>query len=176
MASAFGHAAAALAISNLFRLKTKLSLGIILLGIFCSILPDADVISFKFDIPYESMWGHRGISHSILFAVILSGLLAYFLSKTKRQFFAIASFLFLATISHALLDALTTGGEGVAFFAPFDNTRYFLPWRVIQVSPIGLESFFSEWGLRVIKSELRWIGIPFLISFLIFRAFKSSES
>jgi inner membrane protein len=176
MASAFGHAAAALAISNIFRLKTKLSIGIIILGVVCSILPDADIISFAFGIPYENMWGHRGISHSIFFAFILAGILSYFLSKNKRQFFAIASFLFLATISHGLLDAMTTGGKGVAFFAPFDNARYFLPWRVIQVSPIGLESFLSEWGLRVIKSEIIWIGIPFLISFLIFRLFKPQKS
>jgi inner membrane protein len=176
MASAFGHAAAALAISNLFRLKTKLSISIILLGIFCSILPDADVISFKFGIPYESMWGHRGITHSILFAVILSGLLAYFIAKSRQEFFAITIFLFLATISHALLDAITTGGEGVAFFAPFDNTRYFLPWRLIKVSPIGIKSFFSEWGLNVIKSELVWIGIPLLISFGIFKVLKTKKS
>ena len=68
MASAFGHSAAAMAISNIFKLKTKLSLAIVLLGVFCSILPDADVLSFKLGIPYESMWGHRAITHSILFA------------------------------------------------------------------------------------------------------------
>ena len=176
MASAFGHAAAAFAISNIFRLKTKLSLGIISLGVFCSILPDADVISFQFGIPYESMWGHRGITHSIFFAVILASLLAYFLSKSKKQFFAIALFLFLATLSHSVLDALTTGGEGVAFFAPFDNTRYFLPWKLIKVSPIGIKNFFSEWGMKVIKSELVWIGIPTLISYLIYRIFKTKKA
>lgn len=176
MASAFGHVAAALAISNVFRLKTKLSIGIILLGVFCSILPDADVLSFKFGIPYESMWGHRGITHSILFAVLLSTLLSYFLTKSKRQFFAIASFLFLATISHTLLDAMTTGGEGVAFFAPFENTRYFLPWRIIKVSPIGIASFLSQRGLLVLKSEFIWIGIPFLMSLLIFSIFKPKSA
>ena len=176
MASAFGHAAGALAISNLFRLKTKLSAGIILLGIFCSILPDADVIGFGFGIPYESMWGHRGITHSIFFAAILAFVLAYFLSKSKRQFLAIASFLFLATVSHSVLDALTTGGKGVAFFAPFDNTRYFLPWRLIQVSPIGMKKFFSSWGLKVIQSEFIWIGIPLIITYLVFRILKPTKS
>ncbi len=46
-------------------------------------------------------------------------------------------FLFVATISHGILDALTDGGLGVAFFAPFVNTRYFFPWTPIKVSPIG---------------------------------------
>lgn len=176
MASAFGHAAGALAISNLFRLKTKLSAGIIFLGVVCSILPDADVIGFKFGIPYESLWGHRGITHSILFAVLLALVLAYFLSSTRQQFFAIASFLFLATLSHSILDALTTGGKGVAFFAPFDNTRYFLPWRLIQVSPIGLKNFVSAWGLKVLKSEFIWIGIPLIITYLVFRIFKPTKT
>jgi hypothetical protein len=26
---------------------------------------------------------------------------------------------------------MTNGGLGVAFFSPFDNGRYFLPWRPI---------------------------------------------
>lgn len=172
MASAFGHGAAALAISNIFKLKTKLSVGIILLGVFCSILPDADVLSFGLGIPYESMWGHRGITHSIFFAVLLSLFLAYFLSSNKRQSLAIFSFLFLATLSHSLLDAMTTGGLGVAFFAPFDNTRYFLPWQVIKVSPIGLKNFFSLWGLKVIMSELIWIAVPLVLSYILLKFFK----
>jgi inner membrane protein len=45
-------------------------------------------------------------------------------------------------------------------FAPFSNERYFFPWRPIEVSPIGVGSFFSEWGLRVIGSELRWVWLP----------------
>ncbi|MFT6112793.1 MAG: inner membrane protein [Bacteroidia bacterium] len=61
---------------------------------------------------------------------------------------------------------MTTGGLGVAFFSPFENSRYFLPWSPIQVSPIGLKQFFSEWGLEVIKSEIIWIGIPLLITVL----------
>ena len=32
------------------------------------VLPDLDVIAFRFGIRYESMWGHRGLSHSPAFA------------------------------------------------------------------------------------------------------------
>lgn len=174
MASAFGHGAAALTISNIFKLKTKLSFGMVLLAVVCSILPDADVIAFKFGIPYESMWGHRGITHSFFFAAILSSLLAYFFSKTKREFWALNAFLFLATSSHTLLDACTTGGLGVALFAPFDNSRYFLPWQVIKVSPLSLSSFFSSWGIKVLMSEFIWIGIPFLLSTLVLKLFKKT--
>ena len=70
---------------------------------------------------------------------------------------------FLATVSHGILDALTTGGNGITFFAPFSAERYFLPWRVIQVSPIGVGNFFSEWGLEVLKSEFFYILLPSLL-------------
>jgi inner membrane protein len=63
-------------------------------------------------------------------------------------------------MSHGLLDAFTDGGLGIAFFAPFDSTRYFFPWRPIAVSPIGISEFFSLGGLRVLLIEGIWIGIP----------------
>ncbi|MFT4969374.1 MAG: inner membrane protein [Chitinophagales bacterium] len=175
MASAFGHAAGAIAISQLFKLKTNLSAGIIGFGVICSILPDIDIIAFKFGIPYESMWGHRGITHSIFFAVILAIVSGYFLSRSKKQFYASSLFIFLATFSHSLLDAMTTGGKGVAFFAPFDNSRYFLPWRVIKVSPIGLKNFLSEWGVSVLLSEFFWIGIPLITSFILLKIIKTNK-
>jgi inner membrane protein len=70
------------------------------------------------------------------------------------------AYFFLATASHGLLDAMTDGGLGVAFFSPFNNTRYFLPWRPILVSPIGVTRFFSSRGLEVVQSELLWIWFP----------------
>jgi inner membrane protein len=69
-------------------------------------------------------------------------------------------YLFLATASHGFLDAMTDGGLGVAFFSPFDNHRYFFPWRPIRVSPIGIGRFFSPRGLDVLQSELLWIWLP----------------
>jgi hypothetical protein len=72
------------------------------------------------------------------------------------------------TASHGLLDALTNGGRGIAFFAPFSNHRFFFPWRPIQVSPIGV-GLFSARGLAVLQSELRWILLPSVIIALLAR-------
>ena len=69
------------------------------------------------------------------------------------------SYLFLATTSHGILDAMTTGGGGIAFFAPFWNERYFFPWTPIRVSPLGT-GFFSERGLATLRSELVWVWLP----------------
>lgn len=172
MASIFGHALTAVAIGTSFS-KTIQDKKFWVLGITCAIIPDADVLGFQYGIPYESFWGHRGFSHSIVFSVffgILITLLFYSKVLFSKKGLLYILFFSLCTISHALLDALTNGGMGVALLAPFDNTRYFFPWRPIQVSPLGASRFFSEWGLRVIYSELLWIGIP-AMSYIVFTIF-----
>ena len=64
---------------------------------------------------------------------------------------------------------MTTGGEGVGFFIPFDNSRYFFSLRPIKVSPIGINEFFSEWGINVLLSELKYIGVPcFVVLAILF--------
>ena len=163
MASIFAHVASAIAFKEIvYSEQTKKKL--LIWAVFCSILPDADVIGFKFGIDYGHWLGHRGFSHSIFFGFI-NGLLitsVFFRGFTpfKKDFWKTALFLDFVTASHGVFDAMTTGGLGIAFFAPFDNTRYFFPFRPIQVSPIGIGNFFSEWGLRVLLSEFVWIGLP----------------
>ena len=129
-------------------------------------LPDADVIGFKFNIAYKDFWGHRGFSHSILFAIITGFTLALLYKRKNifsKQGIHLTLYFTFCTASHGILDALTNGGLGVAFFSPWDTGRYFFEWRPIQVSPIGIKKFFSQWGLRVIYSEAIFIGGPFLI-------------
>lgn len=166
MASAFAHAIASVAIGKLTFLR-KVDWRFWVLGAFCAIIPDADVLAFTFDIPYESVWGHRGITHSLFFALLLAVFIWFtFYKKATLNTLRgalILLFFFLATASHAILDAMTTGGLGVAFFAPFHNERYFFSFRPIAVSPIGIKNFFSEWGWRVVKSELIWVGLPSLV-------------
>ena len=131
-------------------------------GAVSSMVPDLDVLGFGLGIRYADPFGHRGFTHSLCFAAVWAALvtLVLFLKPTDRcRWPAIWLFLFLATASHGLLDALTDGGLGVAFFAPFDNARYFLPWNPIAVSPIGAR-FFSPRGLAVLTSEALWIWLP----------------
>lgn len=129
-------------------------------GAACSVMPDLDVIGFSFRMRYGDMLGHRGFTHSIFFAAALSALLAFTLFRESESGHSLTFiFLFLSTLSHPLLDMLTSGGLGIALFAPFSNERFFFPWRPIEVSPFGL-GFFSEWGIRVLLSEVRWVWLP----------------
>ena len=131
------------------------------LGIACAVLPDLDVVGFAFGIPYASMVGHRGLSHSIAFATLMSVAAAWALRRetSGRDRVRTWLFLFLAAVSHGVLDAFTNGGLGIAFFAPISPERYFFPVRPIQVSPIGA-AFFSRRALEVLSSEFVWVWIP----------------
>ena len=161
MASLFGHGIVGFTLAKVIDVKRAKWL--VLFAVASAILPDLDVIAFNFGIPYTHPLGHRGFTHSILFALLWAIVLAFTVGRQSKitGFFVI----FLSTISHGILDAMTSGGRGVGFFIPFDNTRFFFPFRKIQVSPIGIDKFFSDWGLQVIFSEFRYVFIP---CFLIF--------
>ncbi len=162
MASAFSHAVAALSMGACFY-RSGTPKRVWLTVTVCSVIPDFDVIGFRFGIRYGDFWGHRGFTHSLLFAALLSSavmLVAFRQVLPGLGRFHMWMYFFLATASHGLLDAMTDGGIGVAFFAPFDNHRYFLPGRPIHVSPIRVGRFFSERGFAVLQSELVWIWLP----------------
>lgn len=134
------------------------------LSVGLAALPDADAFGFMMGVPYGSFCGHRGFTHSLPFALIISLLTVRFaFAKTptfSRHWFLLVLYFFLIVASHPALDAMTTGGLGVALLSPFDTGRYFFPWRPIRVSPIGIKAFFGTWGLRVIGSEMLWVWLP----------------
>jgi inner membrane protein len=169
LASAFSHAIAALSIGACFY-RPGVPRRFWVAGALCSVLPDLDVLGFGLGIQYGDPLGHRGLTHSLPFAAALAGLVTF--SFLRHGFPGLGSkalfaYLFLATASHGLLDAMTDGGLGVAFFAPFSNARYFLPWTPIRVSPIGVSRFFTDRALAVLKSEFVWIWIPAMLLALV---------
>lgn len=135
-------------------------------GVLLSVVPDADVVAFKFGIPYGDMLGHRGLSHSLLFAAVMALCLCA-LPRFSNQRGRIFLFLFLSAASHGLLDAMTTGGMGVGFFIPFSGDRYFLPVRPIRVSPLSVKGFFTGRGWLIFQSELLWVWLPCTLAALV---------
>ena len=162
MASAFSHAVAALSLGTCFY-RPGVPKSVWVAGAICSVIPDLDVIGFRFGVQYGDFWGHRGFTHSLLFAALIAiAVVAVFFRPGAGGLnrFSLMAYLFLATASHGVLDAMTNGGLGVAFFSPFDNHRYFLPWRPIRVSPITPGKFFSARGYAILQNEMRWIWLP----------------
>ncbi len=166
MASLFTHPAVPIAIG--VALGTRIiSPRLLLAGVVACMLPDADVIAFGFGVPYESALAHRGLTHSLFFAVLCGALAAAFTASLQSRRWITFAFVSIAAASHGLLDAFTTGGSGIAFFWPFDDERYFMPHQVILVSPIGVSRFFSAWGARVLLSELQWVWLPCVVFTLV---------
>jgi inner membrane protein len=169
MPSVFSHAIAAVAVGGV-AVAGPGRLTIWGLGAVCAVLPDLDVISFYFGLPYDHVLGHRGLSHSLIFAAGLALMVAVLLRRTLTTSPSLARlwvFFFLATASHGVLDAMTDGGLGVAFFAPFSDARYFFPWRPIVVSPISIRAFLGPRGVQVMWSEIGWIWAPSTVLFLV---------
>lgn len=112
-----------------------------------SMLPDLDIIAFRFGIPYAAPFGHRGAMHSIAFALLM-GVAALGVTRSWKTTLA----LFLTVLSHPLLDMLTDGGLGVALFWPVTAQRFFFPWNPLPVAPLG-GGMLSARGLHVLLYE-----------------------
>jgi inner membrane protein len=161
MPSALSHPAPALDIAAYFG-RDRLSRSAVVAGVVCSTLPDVDVLGFDLGIPYDGLFGHRALTHSFLFALVLAVAVAALVHVRDpgKSLGDLCLYLFLATASHGVFDALTNGGRGIAFFDPFSSTRYFFSFRPIEVSPISVTRFLSERGWLVLRSELYWVWLP----------------
>ena len=135
-----------------------------LLGAFAAVIPDFDVVGFRFGIEYADLLGHRGLSHSLPFAAMFAAAMVAisWRSLPHRARMPTWLYLALAIASHGVFDAFTDGGLGVALLAPFSSERFFFPWQPIEVSPLGLSRIFSARGVEVLTSELLWVGVPAL--------------
>jgi inner membrane protein len=168
MPSAIAHAVVASSVGFAFP-RRVLPRKAWLVGCLCAVAPDLDTIAFRFGIPYNHPFGHRGFFHGLAFAALLAVVVSLVVARVfswRTPRWALAVYLFIATASHGVLDTFTNGGLGIALLSPFSNHRFFAPVRPIAVSPISVRAFFSEWGLRVFLSELLWVGVPCLVMVL----------
>jgi inner membrane protein len=142
------------------------------LGAACAVLPDLDVTGLAIGFHLDHPLGHRGLSHSLPFAGVVATLLTAGLPARLRRdagLWRLWLALFAGLASHGLLDALTNGGRGVAFLAPFSDARWHFPYTPIEVSPISVRAFFTRRGLEILANELLWVWLPAAALVLIAR-------
>ena len=169
MASPLTHAVVAVTIVAVHDLQPSAA-RTWLVAIACAIAPDFDALGFWLGVPYESFWGHRGFTHSMVFALLLSWICANWISHSSAVSRGrLWSVYFMAVLSHGVLDAMTDGGLGVAFFSPLDQTRYFFPFRPIQVSSMSLSDVVGPHGVSVLANECLWVWIPCGMIVTVFR-------
>jgi inner membrane protein len=162
--ASIGHIAVGMAAARVYRRGQKtrwtvLTSMVVWSGL--SLLPDADVLGFRFGIRYADAWGHRGATHSMVFALGVAVVVALIARAFRLGALRAAVVATIVVGSHALLDTLTDGGLGCALFWPFDKHRYFAPFNPIPVAPIG-RHFFSRVGFSVALRELVLFS-PFLV-------------
>jgi inner membrane protein len=118
-----------------------------------ALLPDADVLGLSFGLADHGPYGHRGYSHSLLFAATIAGIAFWVARKWGTRPWFTALLAFLAVTSHGILDAMTYRTRGIPFLWPFDEMRVTFPWRPIPPAPTGM-GFFSKRGLEVVAVEM----------------------
>lgn len=131
---------------------------LLIAGVLLSVLPDLDVLMPYLGVPWGSVYAHRGLSHSISFAVLVSLLMLFVLQSNRMVTFV---FSLTVVLSHTMLDALTWGGQGVALYWPFDAQRVQFDSRPIPASPMSITGFM-RWGGYVLRNELKVIWAPLI--------------
>jgi len=157
MPTVFTHAVVGLGAAHLFDAPREHRARFLLYASLAPVVPDADA-SFMRWIPYGHMFGHRGFSHSFVGAALIGLGLALVLWQCRKWFpggfWGLAGFLAALAATNGVFDAMTDGGMGVAFFAPFSNARHFFPWRPVPVSPIGLRGALTAYFAEVMAAEV----------------------
>ena len=127
-----------------------------------SILPDIDLVLPTFGISDAVTLGHRGATHSLLFALIICGIVTSIAAVTQFPPRRAAIGAMLAIGTHWLLDTLSPG-PGVALFWPFSTLR--LPtFPILPIAPH--DHLFSARGLTLLLAETL-VFVPFLVYALI---------
>jgi inner membrane protein len=165
MATAITHAFCAGALGVALLPRRWWPRAVIVAGLVAS-AADADVLGHQLGVPYLHPLGHRGLSHSLVFALALA-LVARWVCFRGDGWASVRGrvlvVMLVAALTHPLFDMLTDGGHGIALWAPFSNERLFLPWRPVEVAPLAPSAMLSEWGLRVMASELAWLVLPWSV-------------
>lgn len=160
MASPWAHAIAGAAVGAFYQ-GPRQRRRVITLAAVCAVAPDLDLVGWPLGISPLTLLGHRGLSHSLLFAALLGLLAATALRSpvTSRERTTAAIVLMLATATHAVIDALTTyAPTGPAFWAPFSNQRYRFSWMPLT-GVGGVHTDFGREALYVCLPALLVIGV-----------------
>lgn len=117
---AHGLVGASIVVSLVPDVSMRRDWRLFLTGALVAVLPDFDYI-FYLGLQLGNSW-HRSFSHSILFALAVGIVASSMTAATSIKAVLVYS---LATVSHPILDALTTkGAGGVEFFWPISNHRF----------------------------------------------------
>ncbi len=146
----------------------KLGKKAMLLGAVAQSIPDVDFVNGIWLRPVDDLLAHRGLTHSILFVILMSALIGWIAFRFNRQrTIPISGWIFFVGLEmsvHLLLDCFNCYGTGL--LEPFSHQRFSL--NAIYVA----DPFFSVWpGVACVvllfmkndsKNRVRWARLPLI--------------
>lgn len=119
----------------------KLGKRAMLLGAIAQSIPDIDFVASLWTSPSENLLAHRGFTHSFLFGLTITPLLAMVAEKWHRPHNISLKkwmlFFGLQILIHLLIDGMNV--YGVGWFEPFSHMRVAYNWIFVA------DPFFSIW-------------------------------
>jgi Predicted membrane-bound metal-dependent hydrolases len=138
-----------------------------LVGAVVAVLPDLDVAVQPFLTSASAMMFHRGITHSLLFWLVVSpllGLFAWKLFKDNNKLLWIKVCM-AAWFSHIFIDSFNS--YGTALFLPFSNYRVSLGVLGVVDLIITLPLLVFTIGLIFFKMRNRWSIARWLLAYTL---------
>jgi inner membrane protein len=132
-----------------------------------SLVADADFVLVALGAPKDSIWGHRGVSHSLLLAVVAGVVCAWVARRWGQKVLQWGVMGFAVYTSHLVFDCLNVGSLGVPWFWPLSWTNFTIPWSPIPSVRTASE-FLTPLGLPVLAAEVVLFA-PFWIYALVLR-------
>lgn len=157
---------AAVFVSYKRRLSFRDDLKGLALFAFAGLLPDIDFIT----VPFAGFGGHRGITHSIAFALAATAIIYLAVSYIRQKKEArLWLFLFIAMAVHPLCDFFTydylVERGGVMLFYPFSRSYFESPVSIFMGIELRyLETIVSLHTLQAVLRETVLSGIVLLTS------------
>ncbi|MFN3757254.1 MAG: metal-dependent hydrolase [Flavobacterium sp.] len=144
-----------------------------LYGAILGTLPDLDVIFGRWLSPIDAVAFHRGVSHSLLFFVVIAPLLGALIHRWERPkitYQRTTLMVFLVLLTHALLDLFTTWST--QFLWPLPQR---FAWKTIFViDPLYTLPFifclWKVWKHKLYEKRFKWVwrGIGISTAYLMF--------
>lgn len=126
-------------------------------GALANNIPDVDVITSFWMSQADGLLAHRGLTHSILFALLFSPLLAFILvrwHKNKQMLFRDWLFIFgSGMFIHIFIDAMTCYGTG--WYEPFNHHRVTMNVLFVADPFYTIALLISFVALLIIKTKKR---------------------
>ena len=138
-------------------------------AVLAAMLPDLDAfMHLLFGATHDSVYSHRGFTHSLGMALLFGALAAVFHPFLKVRPSIAGIVVATAMASHGLLDMMTDSGKPVAYLWPLSSVRFFADWRPFPGSSVQELPFFNEVTGRIGPEIVRVI-IPMFVAAIVIR-------